>query len=64
MKTYVKTFSKSDREALASLAGTTEGYLFQLAGNHRKPSALLSKKLEIASKGLLTRAELRPDLFT
>lgn len=64
IKTFVKTCSKEQREAVAIRAGTTEAYLFQLAGGHRKPSVRLAKYLELASSGLMTRQELRPDIFS
>lgn len=63
MKEFIKSLNKSDRELIAKKAGTTDDYLFQIAGGHRNPSAALAKKLEIASGGVITRADLRPDIF-
>lgn len=64
MKTFIKTFDKLERNRVAEAAGTTDAYLFQIAGKHRKPSARLARDLEKATNGLLTRVELRPDLFS
>jgi NAD(P)H-dependent flavin oxidoreductase YrpB (nitropropane dioxygenase family) len=45
-----------------SRAGSV-GYLYLIAGGHRRPSAELAKKIEQATAGKVTRAELRPDIF-
>lgn len=63
MKTFVKTTPKQERERIAKIAGTTDAYFQQLAGGHRKPSALLAKRLEKATNKKLTRAELLPEEF-
>lgn len=55
-----------ERERVATAAGTSVGYLWQLAGSHRKASPLLAAELQKASvnspAGQLTVAGLRPDL--
>lgn len=50
------------REAVAEKAGTTVGYLWQLAGGHRKAASELAERLQDASAGEITIAGLRPDL--
>lgn len=47
---------------------TTIDYMYQLAGNHRRPSPRLALALEDASKEhtpdfVMTAAALRPDIF-
>lgn len=63
MRTFLKTTSKTERERVAKEVETTVAYLFQLAGGHRKPSVKLAMRLEKASGGLLSRRDLRPDIF-
>ena len=50
------------REAFAKRAGTTLGYLAQIAWGFRKTSADLSIRIERASHGLVPIEDLRPDL--
>lgn len=43
---WLRVARRDEREALAALAGTTVGYLYQLAGGHRvNPSAKLVQGL-------------------
>lgn len=60
LKAYLET---SDPVALAKAAGTKPVYLSQLVHGHRKPSVKLTKKIEAATKGAVTRFDLRPDIF-
>jgi hypothetical protein len=64
VKTYLKETDRALAEAVAARAGTTYDYLIQLAGQHRKPSPDLARKLVKASRGKLTLGELRPDLWS
>lgn len=50
------------REEVAEQAGTSVGYLWQLAGGHRKAASDLAERLQDASRGEITIAGLRPDL--
>lgn len=63
MKRFLKNSSSDERKKVAGLAGTTVNYFWQVAGGHRKPSALLAKRLEVASEKKMTRAGLRPDIY-
>lgn len=60
---YLKTLTSDQRILVAKKAGTTREYLVQLAGGHRKASALLAKRLEDATGGKVAKSELRPDIF-
>lgn len=51
------------REEVAKKAGTTVGYLWQLAGGHRKAAPEIAERLQEASEGEITIAGLRPDLI-
>lgn len=60
LKTYLES---SNPDALARAAGTKAIYLSQLASGHRKASHKLAKRIETATKGVVTRQDLRPDIF-
>ena len=48
---------------MAEHLGVTQSWMSLLIHEKRKPSAALAKKIEEATQGLVTRRELRPDLF-
>lgn len=48
---------------MAQYLGITETWLSLLVHGKRRPSAILAVKIESATDGLVTRHELRPDLF-
>jgi len=58
IKTFCRSTPKRERELIAELAGTTDAYLQQLAGGHRKPSRKLAKKLEEVTDGKLNKMDL------
>lgn len=62
MKTFLKQASPTEREALAEEVGTSVGYLYLLAGDHRRPSPALCHRL-VAAQGKLSLSELRPDIW-
>lgn len=53
---------RTDRERLADLAGTSLGYLYQIAGGHRRCSADLAIRLEVASRKLRAKNGRLPTL--
>lgn len=62
---FLRTLSRDEREAFAqkvSRAGSV-GYLYLVAGGHRRASAELARKIEECSAGKVTRLELRPDIY-
>lgn len=61
--TYIAAMDQ--RKALAEKCGTSPEYLWQVATGWRarKPSVDLARKIEEATAGAVTRAELRPDIF-
>jgi len=64
--TLVEYFSTEPRGAKLEMAehlGITPTWLSLLLSGSRKPSAMLSLKIEEATQKLVTRKELRPDLF-
>lgn len=58
---FIRSINKDQRKALAQRCGTTEAYFYQIAGGHRKPSAMLAKK--IAKEANLDPAVLLPEIF-
>ena len=71
LKNYMKNATAKQRERLANMAGTTQSYLYQIAGGHRRASAGCAGRLERAAKlmsakerkalGLLPRHLIAPD---
>lgn len=51
VRTFLKTATKAEQEAVAHRAGTSVAYLRQLAGGWRNPSKVLAERLEKASEG-------------
>lgn len=62
LQTLLRTIEPREREALAKRAKTSVGYLYLLAGGHRKPSPKLARKL-VTVEPRLTLPDLRPDLW-
>ena len=48
---------------MAEYLGVTQSWMSLLIHEKRRPSAALAKRIEEATQGLVTRKELRPDLF-
>lgn len=63
LKTFIEDPSR--RAALAEACGTSPDYLWQVATGWkgRKPSPKLAQKINQATLGLVTLAELRPDVW-
>jgi hypothetical protein len=59
-------FSEEPRGAKIEMArhlGITAEWMSKLIAEKVKPSAMLARELENATQGLVTRRDLRPDLF-
>lgn len=63
MARYIRTVGRVGRERLAGACGTSVGYLYQIAGGHRRPSVPLALRLERHTGGWVCRCALRPDVF-
>jgi hypothetical protein len=63
MQTYIRSLDREEREAFAGRADTTVGYLYQIAGKHRRPSPEMTLRLARASRGSLRPEDLRPDIY-
>jgi transcriptional regulator with XRE-family HTH domain len=63
LRDYIKSLGPDGRKEYARRSGTTEAYLFQIAGGHSKPSGQLTRRLAQESGFLVSPQELRPDIF-
>lgn len=64
LKTFMAEMPKEQREQLARELETTVDYLqFQIGGGHRQASPQLAKRIEEATRGIVKRHDLRPDIF-
>lgn len=63
LKEYFKDEPYGAKKEMAEYLGITPTWLGLLIRKARRPSAILAKKIEKATQGLVTAKELRPDLF-
>lgn len=68
VKNWLRNADALQRQQLADEAKTSVGYLWQLAGDHRKPGVEKAKALVSASELItpdmpLSLADLRPDIW-
>jgi len=61
---YFKEEPKGAIVEMATYLGVTSTWLSLLIHGHRKPSPTLSIKIEEATQGLVTKKELRSDIFS
>lgn len=60
---YFSGEPKGAKKEMADYLGVSQTWLSLLINGRRVCSAHLAKKIEDATQGLVTRKELRPDLF-
>ena len=63
LKQYFKDEPYGSKKEMADYLGITQTWLGLLIRKARKPSPELAKKIEKATQGLVTKKNLRPDLF-
>ena len=63
LKQYFKDEPYGAKKEMAEHLGITPTWLGLLLRKARRPSPELAKKIEEATQGLVTKKELRPDLF-
>ena len=63
LKQYFKDEPYGAKKEMADFLGITPTWLGLLIKKSRKPSPELAKRIEYATQGLVTKKELRPDLF-
>jgi DNA-binding transcriptional regulator YdaS (Cro superfamily) len=60
---YQQALERGEGDVLAARIGTSLGYLSQVAHGHRRAGVLTISRIERATGGEVTAADLRPDLF-
>lgn len=60
---YFKEEPRGAKKEMAEYLNISSTWLALLIAQSRQPSAILAKKIEKATQGLVKRKELRPDLF-
>ena len=60
---YFKTDVRGAKSEMAEYLGITPTWMALLISGRRKASPVLAVKIEEATGGLVTRRELRPDIF-
>jgi DNA-binding transcriptional regulator YdaS (Cro superfamily) len=60
---YFRGEPRGAKKEMAEYLGISPTWLYLLMTNRRRASALLARKIERATQGLVTRSDLRPDLF-
>lgn len=60
---YLRKLTPAARETFAKRSETKVAYLYQVAGGHRSCGPKLAVRIEQASRGAVTKQELRSDLF-
>ena len=63
LREYFKDEPYGAKKEMADYLGITPTWLGLLIRKAKRPSALLAKKIERATQGLVSAKELRPDLF-
>lgn len=58
-----RTANGLTQEDLAAMIAVSQGAIAHIETGRRRPSALLSVRIEEATAGAVTRYELRPDVF-
>lgn len=64
LQEYFSTEPRGAKQEMAAYLGITKTWMALLIAKKRVPSALLSNKIDAATGGLVTKKELRPDLFS
>lgn len=63
LQEYFATEPRGAKAEMAEFLGISATWLSLIIANRRVASAVLSKKIEKATQGLVKRKDLRPDLF-
>lgn len=62
MSEWLQQSTAAQRAMVARKAETRISYLYQIGGGHRLPSPALALRLEKATNGEVTLADMRPDI--
>ena len=58
-----KYVEEHGREGIASALDTSPAYVYQLANGHRRVTAEMAARIELATGKKVTRHDLRPDIY-
>lgn len=60
---FLRSLKPDERASFAKRVERSEGYLYLVAGKHRRASPELAQAIERESSEKVTRSELRPDIW-
>ena len=63
MKQYWDSLSITEQTRLAKSVNSSRGYLRLIFGGHKKAGFHLAKKIEEQTHGMVTKYQLRPDIY-
>ncbi len=63
LQEYFSTEPRGAKSEMATYLGISAEWMSKMIAGKARPSAALCKKLEEATQALVTRKDLRPDLF-
>ena len=63
LRLYLNDLSKAEKSLYAERSGTTIGYLRKAISLRQRLGAALVRRLDEESGGIVSRHELRPDVF-
>lgn len=63
MKEYWDSLTKEQQGDLAGSVGSTPGYLRLVFNGYKKAGFSLAKKLEETTAGIISKSDLRPDIY-
>ncbi|EAO7477439.1 transcriptional regulator [Salmonella enterica] len=63
MKEYWDSLTKEQQGELAGSVGSTPGYLRLVFNGYKKAGFSLAKKLEERTAGIISKSDLRPDIY-
>lgn len=63
LRTYLNTLPRGGQAALARAIGTSPVYLYQMATGRRPVAPTLCLAIQLATAGMVSVHELRPDIF-
>jgi DNA-binding transcriptional regulator YdaS (Cro superfamily) len=61
LREHLKSLTRAEREAIATKSGTSLGHLVNVSYGYKPCSPELASGVERATRGAVTRQELRPD---
>ena len=63
IKSYWDALTKPEQNALAKKVGSSSGYLRLVFNGYKKAGFSLAQRLEEETAGVVTKSQLRPDIY-